>query len=104
MVSLADNRSFLLASCCNVLVVKGGTGLRIDGFSSTLTTFHLSVINFSASSLDSSSLSNMTSRPDFNNPVDSSKSLPVATLLPPIEVILTSHSLPSFSNFAFKSQ
>jgi len=38
IVSLADNRSFLFASCCNVLVVNGGTGLRVDGFFSIFET------------------------------------------------------------------
>ena len=45
MVFLAEKRSFLAASCCSVLVVNGGFGLDVLGFSSTLFTNHFPFFN-----------------------------------------------------------
>ena len=82
IVSLADKRSFLFASCCNVLVVNGGTGLRVDGFFSILETNQSSeekVVNklFTFSSPIIKDLF-----PCFNLPVCSSKSEPLEILCP----------------------
>ena len=40
MVRLGEKFSLFAAACCSVLVVKGGDGLDLEGFSCTLVTDH----------------------------------------------------------------
>ena len=77
-----------------MLVVKGGTGLRTVGFSSTASTVQALVRTDSANALASLSLSSRTALPAFSPPVLSSKSLPVAIRWPPTWVSLASKPLP----------
>ena len=80
MVSLADKRIFLFASCCNVLVVKGGTGLRMDGFFSIFETNQSSEEKIFNKSFTFSSPIIKDLFPCFNLPVCSSKSEPLEIL------------------------
>ena len=73
MVSLADNLSFLFASCCNVLVVKGGTGFLVDGFFSTFKTFHSSSEKTLIRLLTLPSLKTKDLLPYFNLPEEKKK-------------------------------
>ena len=104
IVSLADNRSFRLASCCKVLVVKGGTGFLVVGFFSILSTFH----SFSDKDLRKlfalSSLNIKELLPFFNLPVFSSKSEPLEIFWPSILNSFVSKEIPSFNKEAFNPQ
>ena len=46
MVFLAENRSLRMASCCSLLVVKGGKGFRLVVFFRTFSTMKASPVKF----------------------------------------------------------
>ena len=104
MVSRAESRSLRLDSCCRVLVVKGGTGLRTVGFSSTVATRQgeLSTAAFRAAA--SPSLSSLTLLPALRPPVVSSKSEPPAMRSAPTWVSLASKGAACCSSRALRSQ
>ena len=104
IVSRADRRSLRFDSCCRVLVVNGGTGLRVVGFSSTAATLQLPLSIAWRSVWASSSASSRTLLPDLRAPVFSSKSEPPAMRLPLTWVSLASKPLPACSRRAFRSQ
>ena len=104
MVSRAESRSLRLASCCRVLVVKGATGLRTVGFSSTAATVQGAASTASRSWRASASASRRTLLPALRPPVLSSKSEPPAIFTPPNWLSLASKALPACSSRALRSQ
>ena len=103
MVRFADIRNFLAASCCNVLVVNGGFGFDVRGFSSIFITCHDPLSNSLTSFLAFASDRSKTVS-FFNFPVFESKSLLDAIRLSSMEcnVALKLESSPFFARSACK--
>src|SRR5690606_2149638 len=80
IVRATEYPNFLLASCCNVDVVKGAEGLRFAGFFSKLFTAYVAAMqsfkNFSASSFLAKRCGNSAFKDSFALPV-----LKIATIL-----------------------
>ena len=104
IVSRAESRSLRLASCCRVLVVKGGTGLRTVGFSSTAVTRQGPASTAATRERASFSASSRTLLPVLRAPVLSSKSLPPAIRSPFTWLSLASKRRPPWLSLALRSQ
>ena len=104
IVSRAESRSLRLASCCRVLVVKGGTGLRSVGFSSTAATRHGAFCTACWRARASASLSSRALVPALRAPVVSSKSPPPAIRSPFTWLSFASKLWPACTNLALRSQ
>ena len=95
MVARADMRSLRLASCCRVLVVNGAAGFSVKGLRSTLEARKAAARSRSTSSPAMVSVTwstELASAASF--PVAGSKSLPVATRLPPRDTSRAANSSP----------
>ena len=84
--------------------MKGGTGFLLVGFSSTLVIFQIDFLRIDANLKISFSSIKKTLLPFFNEPVDSSKSFPVAILEPDTLINFASKLFSPLPNNAFKSQ
>ena len=93
IVFFAEKRNLRAASCCKVLVVKGGFGFEVLGFSLTLLTVHFPFsrleISFSASFLFS-----INDLEFFILPVSESKSL-LDIILFPLTLLSTASNMVS---------
>ena len=87
MVRCAPKPSLREPSCCKVLVINGGYGFWVNGFSSALATVSVLLVSLLARSLACASLSvttaaGLSSGPSFSLPVAASKSRPWASRTP----------------------
>ena len=72
-----ENPSFLLASCCNVEVVKGAEGDLFHGFFSTFSTLNFAFLQYSKNGITSSDFLNSLFNVAGNDFLDFHEKVPI---------------------------